>query len=206
MTTRLRPLAALALALFIAFHLVGCTGSPPARFYTLSSLAVVGEAGEPPDAPSRQLIGVGPVALARYLKHPAVTTRSGPNTVSRSEMNRWGGSLSDETTRVLVENLGHLMPGEKYLVLPWMETAVADYRVQLNITRFEKVSEGPVVLNATWMVFAGRHNSPLSSGDTSITEPVNAPGYAALADAMSRALAELSRRIADELATVAGSG
>lgn len=205
MRNKLRSPAAVVFLLFIAFQFTGCGSSPPARFYTLSSLAVPGETGDSLEGEKRQVVAIGPVALADYLENPAITTRSGPNTLTRSEFDRWGGSLGNEVTRVLVENMGQLLAGDAYLVLPWLETEAASYRLQLNITRFEGTSEGPVVLKAGWMIFGGEGNFMLESGHASITEPLRDSGYAAISDAMSRALAELSRQIAAELKTVNSS-
>jgi uncharacterized lipoprotein YmbA len=199
MKMKLRHTARLAWLLFAVLQLAACGSTQPARFYTLAAIAGAGGAKPSPAGQPRRIIGLGPVALARYLDHPGITTRSGPNTLIRAELDRWGGSLGDEVSRVLVENLGQLLAGGGYLVLPWMETAAPDYRVQLNITRFDGPAEGPVVLNAAWMLFGRERNTPLVAGEASISEAVHGSGYAALADAMSRALAGLSRRVAAEI-------
>ncbi|MDD2274077.1 MAG: PqiC family protein [Desulfuromonadaceae bacterium] len=206
MRIRLRRLRAVTLLLCIVSQLTACSGTQPARFYTLSSLAGSGDAERSPVGQPREIIGIGPVAMAKYLDHPGITTRSGENTITRSELDRWGGSLGDEVNRVLVENMGQLLPGGRYLVLPWLETSVIDCRVQLNITRFEKTPEGPVMLSAAWMLLGRERNTLLASGDAVITEPVHGTGYAAISGAMSRGLAELSRRIAAEIRKMSGGG
>ncbi|ADI85445.1 membrane integrity-associated transporter subunit PqiC [Geobacter sulfurreducens] len=201
---RLRSAGYVALFFYAAIHCAACGGTPPARFYTLSSLAGSGsEEGRPSAGQQRKVLGIGPVALAGYLYHPGITTRSGPNTVSRAELDRWGSPLGDEVTRVLVENMGELLPHGRYVVLPWLEASALDCRVQLTITRFDGPLEGPVVLNASWILFGGGANTVRASGEVSITEPLRGSGYGATADAMSRALAGLSRRIATEIGTVA---
>jgi uncharacterized protein len=201
MRKRLRYPSTLILVFFVIVQLAACGSTPPVRFYTLSSLAGPGDAGQPPDGRLRKIVGIGPLAMAKYLDSPGITTRSGANTVTRSELDRWGGSLGDEMSRVLIQNMGQLLSGGGYLVLPWMETSDIDYRVQLNVTRFEGPREGPVVLDAAWLLFGRERNKLLASGDVAITEPVQGEEYAATADAMSRALAELSRRIAAEIRT-----
>jgi len=205
MRPKLRFSATVASLLFIALQFTGCGSSPQARFYTLSSLAIPGETGDSLNGQERQVVAIGPVALADYLENPAITTRSGPNTLTRSELDRWGGSLDNEVTRVLVENKGQLMVDEAYLILPWLETDAASYRLQINITRFEGTYEGSVVLNANWIIFGGQRNSMVASGHAAITEPLRDSGYAAISDAMSRALAELSRQTAAELKRVNSS-
>lgn len=193
-----------ALLPVIVVLVASCGSTPPARFYTLASVAGSGE-GRVAARPQK-IVGIGPVALAAYLNYPGITTRNGPNTVSRSELDRWGGALGDEVTRVLVENVGQLTGGGSYLVLPWLEAAAVDYRLQLNITRFDGPLEGPVVLNAGWLLFGGERNTLLAAGDAAITEPVEGAGYPALSAAMSRALAELSRRLAKEIDAAGNAG
>jgi uncharacterized lipoprotein YmbA len=197
-------LAALLLLLLAVLLLAACARTPSARFYTLSSLAESTDRNAAADR-SRQVVAIGPVALAKYLEHPAITTRSGATTLERSELDRWGGPLGDEITRVLVENMAALVSAKGAVVLPWLESSDADYRLQLHITRFDGPLKGPVIFNATWMIFAGKRNELAASGEISIAEPVEAPDYAAFSEAMSRALAQLSRRVAEELNAVAGA-
>ncbi|MDY6849940.1 MAG: PqiC family protein [Thermodesulfobacteriota bacterium] len=189
------------LLLIVVLQLAACARTPPARFYSLSSLDDSTHRNAATDH-ARKVIAIGPVALAKYLEHPAITTRSGATTLKRSELDRWGGPLGDEITRVLVENMAALVSAEGALVLPWLESSDVDYRLQLHITRFDGPLEGPVTFNAAWMIFAGNRNELAASGEISIAEPVEAPNYAAFSEAMSRALAELSRRVAAEIDAV----
>jgi len=202
MRVRLLHLGSVAFLLLLVVQLTACGSTPPARFYTLSALDSSGATECSPTGQLRKVIGIGPVALAKYLDHPGITTRSGANTITRAELDRWGSSLGDEVSRVLVENLGQLLPGGRYLVLPWLEANAMDYRVQLNITRFEGASEESVVLSASWMLFGKKRNTLLASGDAVVAEQILGIGYEAISDAMSRALAELSRRIAAEVRRV----
>lgn len=202
MRVRFLHLESAAFLLFLVAQLTACGSTPPSRFYTLSALDWSGGAERSLSGQPRKVVGIGPVSLAKYLDHPGITTRSGANTITRSELDRWGAGLRDEVSRVLTENLGQLLSGGGYLVLPWLEAATMDYRVQLNITRFEGTSEGPVVLNASWMLLGRERNTLLASSDVVVTEEVLGTGYEAISDAMSRALAELSRRIAVEIRSV----
>ncbi len=190
--------------LVVATILGGCGNTPPARLYALSSLATADTPGHQAAGQSRQVVGIGPLALAKYLQHPAIISRSGPTTLTRSELDRWAGSLGDEISRVLVENLRHLLPAERFVVMPWLEAAVNDYRVQLTITRFEGTADGVVVLNAVWLLFADNETAMRSSGNVSLVEPLRGDGHAAIVEAMSEALAVLSRRVAEELIAVVG--
>ncbi len=185
--------------LLVAALLAGCGSTPPTRYYALSALAggdtrSTGAAGQ-----ERTIVGIGPIVLAKYLEYPAITVRSGGNSLIRSEVNRWGGSLGDEVSRVLVANVGHLLPAEHFLVVPWLEPAGNDLRVQLTITRFEATSAQEVVFNGVWLLLGGQDNNLLASGNLVLAEPLEAPDYPAITAAMSRVLAELSRLVAERI-------
>jgi uncharacterized protein len=193
-----------ALALVAMLLTAGCGSAPLARFYVLSSLADGDTRSVEAFGQKRMVVGIGPIALAKYLEHPAITVRSGTNTLVRSELNRWGGSLGDEVSRVLVENVGQLLAAEHYLVLPWLEPAVNDLRVQFTITRFEATSAQAVLLNGVWLLFEGQDNTLLASGDFAVAESLGEHDYPAITAAMSRALAELSRLVAGEIRSKGG--
>jgi uncharacterized lipoprotein YmbA len=205
MTSKSSLLAPL-LILLLALQLSACGKTPSARFYALAALAETGiQVPERSPQETRRVVAVGPIALPKYLDHPAITTREGSTLLKRSELDRWGGSLEDETNRVLVENLERLLPIDHFLVLPWLESGKHDYRAQLNITRFDGPTAGPVELKAAWLLFGDSGQSPNASGLETIIEPLQGEGYAATTEAMSRAILALSRRIAEEIRNQQGA-
>lgn len=199
MTSKSSLLAPL-LILLLALQLSACGKTPSARIYALAALAETG-LNVPERSPQkpRRVVAVGPIALPKYLDHSAITTREGSTLLKRSELDRWGGSLEDETSRVLVENLERLLLGDRYLVLPWLESGKSDYRAQLNITRFDGPTAGPVELKAAWLLFGDNDKVSITGGTETIVEPLQGEGYGATTEAMSRALLALSDRIAGEI-------
>ena len=198
--TSKRSLLAPLLILLLALQLSACGKTPSARIYALAALAETGlQAPEHSPQETRRVVAVGPIALPKYLDHPAITTREGSTLLKRSELDRWGGSLEDETSRVLVENLERLLPGDSYLVLPWLESGKSAYRAQLNITRFDGPTAGPVELKAAWLLFGESDKISIASGTETIVEPLQGDGYGATTEAMSRAILALSRLIAEEI-------
>jgi uncharacterized lipoprotein YmbA len=71
-------------------------------------------------------------------------------------------------------------------------------RVQVSVTRFEGTDQQTVVLDAHWTLHGKQRGELLSAGKEIIVEPVRGGGAGGTVDAMNRALAELSRRIAAE--------
>jgi len=181
------------------FGLGGCASTKPAKFYTLNSLSAHGEL--PKKVPVEQgiAVAVGPVAIPDYLDRPQILTRSGPRELKLAEFDRWAGSLEEDISRVLAENLSGLLAPDNVTVLRWGRDAYpfpAKYRVGVDVTRFEGTIGESIILAARWFVSREEDRKILSARESIVKEPVEGQDYDALVGAMSRALAGLSREIA----------
>jgi len=144
-------------------------------------------------------IAVGPVAIPDYLDRPQILTRSGPRELKLAEFDRWAGSFEQDVSRVLTENLSGLLAPDNVTVLRWGGDAYpfpAKYRVGVDVTRFEGTIGESVVLAARWSVSREEDGKILSARESTVKEPVEGQDYDALVEAMSRALAGLSREVA----------
>ena len=168
--------------LLLLLALAACAAPPRESFFTLN-------APEPPaaaaDAPS---VAVAPVAIPDMVDRPQIVVRLGPNQVQIIEQARWAEPLRGAIARVVAANLAaalgaRLTPGR---------SADADYRVALDVLRFESPADA-VLIEALWTVTSkdGRHN-----GRSIVREKIAAKDYASLAAAHSAALAAISREIA----------
>ncbi len=197
-TVKPRSLFLILAAVILVF--AGCTGrSPSPNLYILSPLS---EDHAPVVQASQNAalqIGIGPVTLADYLNQPSLVTRSGNNELSRLPFEQWGGSLRRNVTTVLAENLGLLMSTEDVHLYPWQRFITIDYRVSVDIIRLDGVLDEEATLVARWNIVDERTRTLLMTRRSTIVEPVENTGYAALVSAQSRALAQLSREIADLL-------
>jgi len=90
-------------------------------------------------------------------------------------------------------------------VLPWEVTARADGRIQVSVARFEAADQQTVVLDALWTLHGKERGDILAAGNALIVEPASSGGADGMVEAMSRAVAELSRRIAAETEKRLGS-
>jgi uncharacterized lipoprotein YmbA len=172
--------------LFLVLMLSACVGNPPREsFFTL-------DAPEPPkaaaDAPS---VAVGPVTIPEMVDRPQIVVRLGPNQVQILEQARWAEPLKSAIPRVVAANLAtalgaRLAPGGK---------SDADYRVALDVQRFESPSDA-VLIEALWTVTS---KDGKRSGRSIVREKIAARDYGSLAAAHSAALAAMSREIAAEI-------
>lgn len=206
--TKARRTIALAVSAVTLLIVSGCASTEPSRFYTLSSLKAQEPSRSKPAAESSSFLFVGPIHLPDYLERPQLVTRTGANEIQIAEFSRWAGSLRADVTRVLVEDLALLLSAAPVTVLPWRAVTTASpapdaaphYKVVIEVTRFDGALAGSVVLDATWGLVDRDWKDLLSRRRTEYREPVSGKDYAALVDAMSRALGRLSRDVADSVA------
>jgi len=179
---------------FVAVFAAGCA-SAPARFYTLNSTAK--GAGT---STANFAVAVGPVTLPAEVDRPQFTVQVTPNRVAVDEFNRWAAPLNENIARVIAGDLATLL-GTPRVTTGTLTTFNPDYRVTLDIQKFESLPGKSVQLEAVWLVRKSAGGVSLS-GRTIASEP--APGdYEALAAAHSRALARVSSDLAAAIRTEA---
>ena len=193
---RLCP-SSLVLAL-LALTAAGCSGTAATRFYSLASV-------EPPAAesarPSGQgtAVAVGAVTLPAYLDRPQVVTRSGVYAVDLAEFDRWSEPLQDMVPRVIAENLSVLLGSDQVYLSPRRQLPGLTHQVDIAIDRFDLDDQDRVVLAARWDLIERSRDEVVSSRKVTITEAAADRSYDAIVAAMSKALALLSRDIAERL-------
>ena len=191
----MRHLASITAWCAIAVIAAGCA-SPPARFYTLSATAPA--AGARASTASSLSVVVGPVSIPALLDQPQMVVSAGPNQVSFDEFNRWATPLADNISQVLALDLATTLGTPRVSLFQQTLNADADYRVAIDVQGFESALADAAALNAAWTVRRTR-DGRTQVGRTTVREPSGGAGFDALAAAHSRALAQLSRDIADAI-------
>jgi uncharacterized lipoprotein YmbA len=188
----------LLIACALATLLSGCFGhSQPIEFYTLSPIPrPVGGAGGAPGT----IVAVYPAVIPAAIDRPQIVTRTAENQIMLSEFNRWGGTLKEEISRVLVESLGILLADRRVSIMADNLAVDPAYLVAVTFNRFDGRLGENVWLNAAWTIRDQKHKKTLAVKTSILQEKIAGPGYAELAAAQSRALGALSREIAAELA------
>jgi len=175
--------------------LAACGTSPPEQFFTLTSEAPpVTSAAQGASAFS---ITVGPITVPEIVDRPQFVLRSSPGRVEIDELARWAAPLKSEIPRVVADHLASALEGARVSTSAQRAAGVPDYRVLIDVQRFESMPAESATLQAQWEV-RGRTGAPLG-GRFIATEPAGA-GYEHLTAAHSRAIAALSRDIAAAIA------
>jgi uncharacterized lipoprotein YmbA len=176
----------------------GCASGPPVRFYVVTPIA-----GQAPAARAQGPgVVVAAVRLPEYLERPQLVTRSGDNRLQLEEYHQWGGNLTKDLTRVMAENLSLLLGSDVVVAAPHTLRVRPDFRLELEVLRFERASDARVHLTAKWWLQRGGDGSLLAGATTTLaSEPLQDPASAELTvAAMSGVYGELSRAIAQAIA------
>lgn len=182
--------------------LVSCASSGASRFYQLQPL-VQGASGQQPAAAGQSIVvGVGPVSIPDYLDRPQIVTRTVGNELRLAESHRWAESLQDNVTRVITENLSHLLPADYVIALPWAGASRLKYQVTVKVVQFDGTAAGRVHLRADWSILDGTSGKVLLMRKSNIRVTAASPGYEPLVAAESQAIAEFSRQIATAFKTL----
>lgn len=180
---------------------LGCASTPPSRFYTLSSLQEGGSERREFASDQGPVIIVGPIKFSEYLDRMEIATRSSSNEITFSDFDVWAGSLAEDFSRVLAENLSVLLSTESVIVYPGPRPSSVDYQITVDVIRFDGSLGGDVSLIARWAILEGKERKIVSVRKSTIIEPSGAKGYEAMVAADSRALEKLSREIAEAIKT-----
>ena len=177
-----------AAALALALALAACGTPPRERFFTLN-------APEPPvAAPAAASIAVWPVSIPEMVDRPQLVVRTTANEVVIAEQARWAEPLKSAVARVVVANLA----SELGMRLAGARND-ADYRVVLDILRFDSGPDQAVLIDAAWSVIGPK--GARRTGRSVVQEKVATRYYDALAAAHSAALAKISQEIAAAIKT-----
>jgi uncharacterized protein len=143
----------MAVTLLLPLPLGGC-GSTPTQVFDLSP---AGEAVPTSAAPSRDgpLIYVDKPSVAGYFDRTQMVTRTGNSRVSIHEFEVWSDPPADLIARAIVDDLARRFGADRVMMTPVQHYATPDWRVELDVLRFDLNESGQALLDARWTLLAG---------------------------------------------------
>jgi uncharacterized protein len=187
----------MVMMLFAISVLAGCGSSPRETYYTLSAGAAANSAA-PASGESAYSVAVGPVTLPDPVDRPQLVLRVGPNEVTFVELHRWAGSLKNEIPRIIADNLAANLNIRQVAAYPQSAGDNTDYRVLVDIQRFDSTLGESVTIDALWTI-RRQSDGTTRTGRSTARESSSGDKYEALVAGHSRALATISRDIADAI-------
>lgn len=189
----MRRLAAITALCALA---AGCGSTPASRFYTLSGTA--SGTAAPAATSSNLSVAVGPVSIPGAVDRPQIVVSTGANQVTIDEFNRWASPLQNNISRAVAVNLVALLGAPRVSLFPQTLSADADYRVAIEVQRFDSAPGESATLDAVWTVRRAK-DGKTETGRTTVREAVQEKGYDPLVAAHSRAIARLSQDVATSI-------
>jgi uncharacterized lipoprotein YmbA len=181
--------------------LLNACASTPTNFYTLESQS------RPPAVTTnaitkKPLIGIGPLSLPALLDRKGIVTRKENNSVQIAEFDQWAAPLKDNVLAVLSKNVATLQPNAIVRSYPWSVYGNVDYRVIIDISRFDTQLGKSVNLEASWAIMEEKNHTIVSNGQTKLQQPLNDVSYNSAAQGLSKLLSELSQQLSLALVQV----
>lgn len=150
-------------------------------------------------------IGIGPVSFPQYLKRPEIVTRTGPDQLELAENRRWAEPLDANFQNVLAQDLSQQLATQQIAIFPWYGTKHLDYQVEIQVSRFDRSSDGQAWLSARWSIKDGTNHNVLLATETTTSSQATGDDPVGSA-ALSRDVSELSRQIAARIRELNAGG
>jgi uncharacterized protein len=185
------------LGLLLALLVAGCAGSPPVNLYTLSAAPAPAADTRSPQSPA--IVALGPIILPDYIDRPQIVTRKSAYQLELAAYDQWAAPLYDMLPRVLVEDVALRLSSDRVVAFPQVGDASFDYRIAVDVSRFDVDATGAATLAARWQLYARSAPRALLVADDTLQRQIEGRGYDAYAASLSAVLADLSDRIAQEV-------
>ncbi len=188
--------------IMVGFLFSGCGTSPAPKFYTLTPVTLQKQEAIGVEQGTSQPVAIGPVEIPEYLDRPEIVTRAEQNQLVLSELNLWGGALKADVSRVLIENISYFLASDGIPVVTWKIGIADTQRVPVQIVRFDGAPNDNIILKARWSVIGKDWKTFKLVRESNISVPVKGGSYNSVVAAMSDALGELSKQIAEGIKSV----
>lgn len=195
------------IGLSLALLAVGCGTPPKEYFYTLSDYTrgdlATGDAAA--SGSNYYTVAIAPVSVPEGVDRPQMVVRAGINRVELSELHRWAEPLKSEIPRVLAVHLRRALGTPRIATSDQSASLGADYRIAVDVQRFESILGERVTIEALWSVRAAQ-GGRARTGRSFVSEPARGADHEALAAAHRRALARVAGELAGAIRSLRSTG
>ncbi|MGZ8192835.1 MAG: PqiC family protein [Methylobacter sp.] len=181
----------------ISAMLAACISTPSTNFYVLEPLST--STASAIKTVKKPLIGIGPVSMPAMLDRKQIITRTENNSVQIAEFHQWASPLKENVVQVLTHNLAALRPNDIVRTYPWSAFGSVNYRIILDILRFDTNPGKSVNLEANWAIMDEKKRTLLTNGHSEIEHSLDDISYTGTVNGLSKILGEFSRKLSMEL-------
>ncbi len=181
--------------------LTACASTAPTNYYVLESLS------QPPlvtahTTENNILIGIGPLSLPAVLDRDQIVTRTENNNIQIAEFDQWAAPLKGNIISILRQNMATLQPNFIVRAYPWNAYGDVNYRVIVDISRFDTQLGKSVNLEASWSIMEEKNHTIISNGQVKLDQQLTDASYNNAAQALSKLLSKFSQKLSLDLINI----
>ncbi|MCK5725401.1 MAG: membrane integrity-associated transporter subunit PqiC [Thiotrichaceae bacterium] len=177
----------------VSLLLVACSSlggkKTSTRFYSISP--IVKTIGNNP----RLSLGIGPIRIPVLLRRPQIISRISNNELKVSEQHHWAGSLREDISQALIDNIASLSGTSNVEKFPWKRSFKPNYQVRVQIEKLDGQVGGNITLKARWWLRKGNAGKDFWSEQAVLQVTSKGDNYSHYVEAQSEAVFQLSKRI-----------
>ena len=173
-----------------ALVIAGCGSTPKENFYTLTAAP----GALPATSPAAPSVFIGAVSVPEEVDRTPMVLRTGPAQVEIDDLNRWSEPLKTGIARAVAEMLMRELGTPRVLSGRQPSNAPFDYRVTIDVQRFDSSLTTGATLDAAWIITPAQ--GAVRTGRTFAQEAPTGSGHAGVAGAHRRALERLAKDLA----------
>lgn len=136
-----------------------------------------------------------PVLTPAWNTDSGIVTRSSLNDINTSSTHLWAGSLQNQLTTTLAENIRRLGTMDVVQVYPGSRFAKPELLLELEFLRFDGKPGKDFTCSAIWTISDNQREKTLRRRKFSTTVAVDSDGYTDYVAAASTAISKLSAEI-----------
>jgi uncharacterized lipoprotein YmbA len=172
------------------------------KYFALSSTADSSVAVSDTKRPDVHF-GLGPISLPGYLDAQAVVRAGAGGSVEYIPHAFWAEPLSDGFARALLYRTETRIGTPHGVAFPWYSTTRVDWKIPVNVLKFEATADGRAILVARWSVERASDGAIVAGAQSSFEESAGSDP-ALIVDALSRCVDRLADAIAQGVTSQAG--
>jgi uncharacterized lipoprotein YmbA len=179
--------------LLMSCLLTACAASPPTHFYVLESQSPAPVTHT--NTTKKALIGIGPLTLPTLVDRKQIVTRSEHNSIQVAEFHQWAMPLKDNVLDVLSKSIAAQQPNAIVKAYPWGAYGEMDYRVIIDISRFDSQLGKSANMEASWAIMEEKTHTIISNGQANSKQPLHDVSYDSAVFALNQLLNEFSQQL-----------
>lgn len=140
-------------------------------------------------------LGIGPIRIPVLLRRPQIISRISNNELKISEKHHWAGSLREDISQALIDNIANLAGTNNVEKFPWKRNFKPNYQIRVQIEKLDGELGGKVTLKARWWLRKNNASKDAFSQQTTLYVMTKGSDYTSYVAAQSEAILQLSRHI-----------